>query len=229
MAESGWWRESMKGAAHRGAAPGLRLPALLPRLLAPVLIALGLAACSTPGGTAGGATTPYRLALVALVDDAGTRAAFEDTLAAKLIAANYDAVPSYGIVADPGDFKRADFIARLEAAGVDGIVMMQPVAVGPGASLAAVRSEVSEDVYRDMRGFARRISPGGDDELVAVVHTAFYMLKGDSADLLSSGAVWLDEPPASRADGVAKLQDLIVTNMNRARPAVRAYLGLPPL
>ena len=193
------------------------------------LVVLALAACTTPGAGVDSGNAPFRLALVALVDDPATRASFEDGLAAKLRAANYDAVPSHGIVMDTADFDDAGFVPRLSAAGVDGIVMMQPVALGPGASLASVRSEVSAEVYGNMQAFARKISPGGDDELVAVVHTAVYMLKGQSADLLSSGAVWLDEPPASRADGVEKLQDLIVTNMNRARPAVREYLGLPPL
>lgn len=193
------------------------------------LIVLWLAACSTTGSSTDRVNAPFRLALVALVDDPGTRASFEDGLAAKLKAADYVAVPSYGIVAETADFDDANFVSRLSSAGVDGIVMMQPVALGPGASLAAVRDEVPADVYRNMRAFARKISAGGDDELVAVVHTAVYMLKGQGAELLSSGAVWLDEPPTSRADGVEKLQDLIVANMNRARPAVREYLGLPPL
>lgn len=201
---------------------------MLMRFTVLLLMLAGLASCATTGRDAGHPTGRYRLALVALVDNTDTRASFEDGLAAKLRANDYDAVPSHDIVPATADLGKADFVSRLVDSGVDGIVMMRPAAVGPGSSLESVRDELTQEEYEDMRRFAREISPGNDDELVAVVHTAFYMLDGRDTELLSSGAVWLDEPPVSRDDGIERLQDLIVANMNRARPAVREYLGLPP-
>lgn len=172
----------------------------------------------------------YKLAMVVLTDDAEGRANFEDGLAARLREHNYDAVSSYDIIPEVTDLDNADVVKRLSDAGVQAILMMRPAAVGPGSSLEAVKSQVSQDVYANMRAFARRISPSHDDEeLVAVIHTAIYLIKKNRTELLSSGAVWLDEPVETREEGIEKLQNLIIVNMNKARPAIRKYLGLPPL
>ena len=172
----------------------------------------------------------YRLAMVALTDDPATRVDFEDGLAVKFRANDYDAVASHEIIPDIADLDNSDIVRRLSEAGVRGIVMMKPAAVGPGSSLEAVKDDVSGEVYANMRQFAREISPGhDDDELVAVIHTASYFIRGGRAELLSSGAVWLDQPVETQEEGIEKLQDLIVANMNKARPAFREYLGLPPL
>jgi len=188
-------------------------------------VSLALLSCATtePPST-------YRLAVVALVDDPATRTTFEDGLAAKLRAEKYDAVASHTIVPAVTDLDDPDLARRLESAGIQGIVMARPAAVGPGSSLESVKGEVSAAEYADMRAFASEISPAHDaDDLVAVVHAGFYMIRDGRAEPLSSGAVWLDDPVASREEGIGKLQDLIVANMNRARPAARAYLGLPPI
>ncbi len=192
-------------------------------------LVLSLAGCAASAPPAAGPSGTYRLALVALIDDPAIRAAFEDGLAAKLAASNYDAVPSHTMVPDAAALDDAGLVTDLAGRGMQGIVMMRPTSVGPGATLESVKNEISPAQYQDMRAFARAISPGDGDELVAVVHTAFYVIKGKKDELLSSGAVWLDEPVASRDEGIDKLQDLIVANMNRARPAVRQHLGLPPI
>jgi hypothetical protein len=198
-------------------------PGLHVALVASVCIAL--AACATSG-----TPSTYRLAVVALAADPATRETFEDGLAAKLRADNYDAVASHTIIPTVTDFDDAGLASRLEEAGVQAIVMARPAEVGPGASLESVKGRVSESDYQDMRAFASRISPAHDaDDLVAVVHAGFYMIKSGRVELLSSGAVWLDEPVDTREEGIDKLQDLIVANMNRARPAAREYLGLPPI
>lgn len=192
-----------------------------------LLLAAGfvLVSCATTG-----APTTYRLAVVALAEDPATRESFEDGLAAKLRADNYDAVASHTIVPSVTDFDDAGLGRRLEAAGIQGIVMARPAEVGPGSSIESVKGEIPASDYADMRAFASRISPAHDaDDLVAVVHAGFYMIKDGRVERLSSGAVWLDEPVASREEGIDKLQDLIVANMNRARPAARDYLGLPPI
>jgi hypothetical protein len=41
--------------------------------------------------------------------------------------------------------------------------------------------------------------------------------------------VWLDENVRDRAQGIARLEDLIADNVDAARPALRQRLGLPPL
>jgi hypothetical protein len=41
--------------------------------------------------------------------------------------------------------------------------------------------------------------------------------------------VWLDEPVTDRAEGIRRLQGLILDNIDGVRPAIRRHLGLPPL
>ena len=172
----------------------------------------------------------YKLAMVTLVEDPATRIEFEDGLAAKFQASGYDAVASHDIIPTVTDLGNTNIVGRLSDAGVQGIIMMKPAAVGEGSSLESVKNEISSDIYADMRAFAREISPDtGEDELVAVVHTAIYVIRDKRVEMLSAGAVWLDQPVETREEGIGKLQDLIVLNMNKMRPAVREYLGLPPI
>lgn len=192
-----------------------------------------LFACCLFGVQSAGSAEPvryYRIAMVALSEDPEVRREFEDGLVRKAKAFKYDAVTSYEIVPEVKELDNKDVISRLSEAGVQSIVMMKPAAVGPGSTLESVKGEVSNDVYANMRSFAREISPtNDDDELVAVIHTAIYMVRGRGTELLTSGAVWLDQPVETQEEGIDKLQDLIVANMNKARPAIRQYLGLPPL
>jgi hypothetical protein len=107
--------------------------------------------------------------------------------------------------------------------------MVRPAAVGPDASLESVKDAVSPGVYANMRAFASELSPSAEDDILAVVHLAIYLISIDGAELISSGAVWLDEPNPSREEGIERLQNLIVVNVNGVRPAIREHLGLAPL
>jgi hypothetical protein len=181
------------------------------------------------GSTRAAPVQTYRIAMVALAEDPEDRAAFEDGLAAKLRAFDYDAVSSHQVIPVIGDLDDRGAVDRLSQAGIRAVLMMKPASVGPGSTLESVRDDVSSEVYADMRAFAREISPSHGDELVAVIHTAIYVFRGGTPELISSGAVWLDEPVETREEGIGKLQDLVVATLNRARPAIREYLGLPPL
>ena len=170
-----------------------------------------------------------RFAVVALAAQPALRAEFEEGLVAKALEHNYDAVTSYDLVPDVTDVDDADFIGRLVSAGVGGVLMMRPAAVGAGSTLESVRGVVSPDVYSNMQAFARELSPSGEEDLLAVVHMGVYLFGVGGAQLISSGAVWLDEENPSQEEGIERLQNLIVTNINGIRPAIREYLGLPPL
>jgi len=58
---------------------------------------------------------------------------------------------------------------------------------------------------------------------------AIYVVKGGKPELMSSGAVWLDEPVTDRQQAIDRLQGLMLTNVDAVRPAIRKRLGLPPL
>ncbi|MGD8810531.1 MAG: hypothetical protein PVG24_13065 [Gammaproteobacteria bacterium] len=170
-----------------------------------------------------------KAAIVALTDDERLRAEFEDSLAALARENNYDAVASYRIVADVDDVERRRFARDLREAGIGAVLMMRPAAIGQGSSLAAVRDAVSPQVYTNMRDFAGEVSPSAGDDLVAVVHLGIYLLNADGPELLSAGAVWLDEAAGSQQESIDRLQNLVLANVDAVRGPIRQHLGLPPL
>ena len=174
-------------------------------------------------------TVIIKSAVVALAAQRKLRADFEEGLVAKALEHNYDAVTSYDLVPDVTDVDDADFIERLASEGVGVILMMRPAAVGAGSTLESVRDAVSPDVYSNLQAFARELSPSGEEDLLAVVHIAIYVIGEAGAQLISAGAVWLDEATPSQEEAIERLQNLVVTNINGIRPAIREHLGLPPL
>lgn len=168
-------------------------------------------------------------AVVALADDPSLRAEFEESLVAKALEHDYDAITSYRLVPDIDDVDGRRFFDALAAEGARLVLMVRPAAVGSGASLDSVRNEVDPELLASMRKFARETSPSGSEEPIAVAHMAIYAISGRDSSLVSSGAVWLDEEVQTRAEGIERLQDLIVANVDAARPAIRRRLGLPAL
>jgi hypothetical protein len=171
----------------------------------------------------------YKSAIVALTDDVELRTRFEDSLAAKAQSHQYDVVPSHMIVPDIRDARNERFLEALSRLGIEAVLMLRPAAVGAGSSLESVKNEVSPKLYADMKKFAKKVSSSGDEDLIAVVHMAIYVVKGGKPELMSSGAVWLDEPVTDRQQAIDRLQGLMLTNVDAVRPAIRKRLGLPPL
>jgi hypothetical protein len=171
----------------------------------------------------------FKSAVVALTEDAELRRSFETEVVALAKTHTYDAVTSYDITSDVKSLDTEEFLDALASRGIQAVLMVRPAAVGEGASLESVRNEVSSRTFSDMQRFARRPSGPGADDLIAVVHLAIYTLVGKKPELVSAGAVWLDEPVADRAEGIERLQGLILANVDAVRPSIRRHLGLPPL
>ena len=189
---------------------------------------IAIAACIALRSEAQDVVT-LKSAVVALAAQPALRAEFESGLVHKARELQYNAVPSYDLVPDVTDVDDRDFIKRMLTHGIGAVLMVRPASVGPDASLESVKEAVSPGVYASMRVFARELSPSGEDDILAVVHLAIYLISIDGAELIGSGAVWLDEPNPSREEAIERLQNLIVANVNAVRPAIREHLGLPPL
>lgn len=170
-----------------------------------------------------------RSAVVVLAAEPELRAVFEEGLAAKARAHGYDAVTSYDLVPDVAELDDADFIERLALHGVEVILMIRPAAVGIGLTLEAVKNAVPPEIYSDMQAFARELSPSGEEDLLAVIHLAIYEIGEEGTELISAGAIWLDEENPSQEEAIERLQNLILANVDGVRPAIREHLGLPPL
>jgi hypothetical protein len=191
-----------------------------------VCAALGLAAAASGQGRQ---DRIYKTAVVALTADPALRADFERQLVAKAREHNYDAVTSYDLAPIVTDVDNREFVDTMLANKVDLVLLLRPAAIGPDSSLDSVRKEVSAKTLTDMRDFAKKVSNSDGDDLIAVVHMAVYLFYGRDPEVISSGAVWLDEPVADRAEGTARLQDLVLENIDAARPAIRRYYRLAPL
>ncbi len=174
-------------------------------------------------------TPAYRSAIVALTDDPQLRQTFEESLAKIARERNYDAVASYDIEPDVTRLDSGRFMRTLAEHGIQAVLMLRPASVGAGSSLESVRREIPAELYRSMQSFAKRVSSSDGDDLIAVVHMAIYTLGERKPQLISSGAVWLDEEVDNREQGIERLQALIAANVDAARPAIRQRLGLPPL
>lgn len=170
-----------------------------------------------------------KAAVVALRADPELRAEFEEGLVAKALELNYNAVTSYDIVPEVEDLEDRGLLPRLVSQGIGAVLMVRPAAVGPDASLESVRDSVPQHIYSNMQAFARELSPTEEEDILAVVHLGIYLITVDRAQLLSAGAVWLDEPNPSSEEAIERLQNLIVANVEAVRPAIREHLGLPPL
>jgi hypothetical protein len=189
---------------------------------------IAIAACIVGSAEAQDVVT-LKSAVVALAAAPQLRAEFEDGLVEKARHLQYNAVPSYDLVPNVTDVDDRDFIKRMLTNGVGAVLMVRPASVGANASLESVKEAVSPTVYANMRAFAREISGSGESDMLAVVHLAIYLISIDGAELIGSGAVWLDEPAPSRDEAIERLQNLIVANVDGVRPAIRDHLGLPPL
>lgn len=192
---------------------------------------LGMAAAGVaPAASAQGREDRiYKAAVVALTEDPALRADFERELVAKAREHNYDAVTSYDLVPNVTDVDDRDFVDTMLANRVDVLLLVRPAAVGPGSSLDAVRQEVSAKTLTDMRDFAREVSGSSGNDLIAVVHLAVYLFYGSDPEVISQGAVWLDEPVADRAEASTRLQDLVIENLDAARPGIRRFYRLAPI
>jgi len=171
----------------------------------------------------------YKAAVVALTSDPALRADFERQLVAKAREHNYDAVTSYDLVPTITDVDDREFVDTMLANKVDLVWLVRPAAIGPGSSLDSVSKEVSAKTLTDMRGFAKKVSDSDGDDLIAVVHLAVYLFYTRDPVVISSGAVWLDEPVQDRAEGIARLQDLVLETIDAARPAIRRHYRLAPV
>jgi hypothetical protein len=189
---------------------------------------IAIAACVMFDSAAQDVVT-LKSAVVALAAEPALRSEFEEGLVEKARELQYNAVPSYDLVPDVTDVDDRDFIKRMLTSGVGAVLMVRPASVGANASLESVKDAVSPTVYANMRAFAGEISRSGEADILAVVHLAIYLISIDGAELIGSGAVWLDEPAPSRDEAIERLQNLIVANVDGVRPAIRDHLGLPPL
>jgi len=198
------------------------------RVIAAFLALAPLAFAGSPVASAQEIAT-FRSAVIVLVDDSAVRAALEDDLVTLARSHRYDAVAGHTVVPEIDDLTDAEVFDTLGLAGVQAVLMLRPASIGQGSSLESVRNSISPRIFANMHAFAEAVGSTDSDDLIAVIHMAVYTINTVGAELVSSGAVWLDEPVETREQGIRRLEDLILANIDAVRPAIREHYGLPPL
>lgn len=171
----------------------------------------------------------FRSAVIVLVDNASVRASLEDDLVALARSHRYDAVSGHTVVPDIDDLTDEEVFTTLRMSGIQAVLMLRPASIGRGSSLESVRNAISPRIFANMRAFAEAVGTTDSDDLIAVIHMAIYTVNASGAELVSSGAVWLDEAVSDREEGIRRLENLILANVDAVRPAIRQHYGLPPL
>jgi len=170
-----------------------------------------------------------RSAVVVLSEDVELREQIEQGVVTKARENNYDAVASYSLTPDVYALNGDMFMDALATQGIQAILMLRPSAIGPGSSLEETRDELPPEIFERMREFAGAVSDVEEKDIIAVMHMAIYAMTPRGPELLSAGAVWLDEDVDSRDEGIERLLNLVLYNVDSVRPAIRRHLGLPPL
>jgi hypothetical protein len=173
--------------------------------------------------------TGVKSAVVVLIDDAELRIDLETRLVAKALENRYDAVTTFDLVTEMNDVNDSRFTRPLTEKGIEAVLVIKPTAIGAGSAVESVSDEVSSGLLARIREFAGEVSTPDSGDVIAVVHLAIYTLEDGNANLVSSGVVWLDQEVADRSEGIDRLENLILYNVNAVRPAIRRHFGLPRL
>jgi hypothetical protein len=173
--------------------------------------------------------TGVKSAVVVLIDDAELRIDLETRLVAKALENRYDAVTTFDLVTEMNDVNDSRFTRALAEKGIEAVLVIKPAAIGEGSAVESVSDEVSSGLLARIREFAGEVSTPDSGGVIAVVHLAIYTLEDGDANLVSSGAVWPDQNVADRNEGIERLENLIIDNVNAVRPEIRRHFGLPRL
>ncbi len=169
-----------------------------------------------------------RFSVIAMAPDFGTRVAFEDALVSMLRLDDYDAVSSHTVL--PVNIPAAPSAARdlLLQADIHAVLVLRPLASVAGGSITAAQASLSPESYGSLSAFIRDYR-GDNFESQAVVHVMGFLLEEQQSQLFWQGVVWLDESVDTQQEAIDRLVTLVRFNLNQSRPALRQYLGLPPL
>lgn len=170
-----------------------------------------------------------RSAIVVVSDNPDLGREIEQGAVERANANDYDAEASYALTPKDFEARQHGLLQDLASRNIQTLLVLSPLSVGRGASLDALRATLSPDVFKSIQAYAAEFGKSGGRNLVAVMQIAIYVLGDDGLDLLSQGAVWLDDEVATQDEAVARLLDLVLKNVDSIRPAIRRHLGLAPL
>lgn len=194
------------------------------RLLLPLLLLFSFSQL----GLAQNVDVRVKFAVIALDTDGATRISFEDQLAQALVVDNYDAVASYTLLPDISDITDPSLREKLLNNGINLVMVLRPVDIGTTATIESVQGHLRPDDYGSIQEFVEGYR-GDNFNTQAVIHIAGFLFDAERSMTFWQGVLWLDEEVDSQEQGIDKLIELVLFNLNQSRGSLRKRLGLPPL
>lgn len=192
-----------------------------------IYVAIGFITHSTPA-KAQQDEILLKMAVVALSDNHKMRQNLENRIVNKLLANHYDATASHLLIKDISNIRDPKLRHKLYARGVRGVLILRPIDVGEKASITSSKDHISPHTYNTIEAFVTA-ERRGDFSSRAVVQVSAFIISEQQATSFWSGVVWLDEPAETQQEGLDKLAELVLFNLNAARSYMRQSMGLAPI
>ncbi|HEB27370.1 MAG TPA: hypothetical protein ENI05_06290 [Porticoccus sp.] len=177
---------------------------------------------------AGSTDKLLKFTVVALSKEHSIRRDFENELVKNLRANNYDAIASYSLLPDISSLHDPALRLKLQEEGIQGVLLLRPIDIGEQASIQSAQKQIAPKAYNTIEAFVTDYR-GGDFSTQAVVQVSGFLLSEAHTANFWQGIIWLDDNVKTREEGIEKLSDLVLSNLNASRGYLRKRLGFKPL
>jgi len=180
------------------------------------------------GASQGSTDKLLKFTVVALSKEHSIRRDFENELVKNLRANNYDAIASHSLLPDISSLHDPALRLKLQEEGVQGVLLLRPIDIGEQASIQSAQKQIAPKAYNTIEAFVTDYR-GGDFSTQAVVQVSGFLLSEAHTANFWQGIIWLDDNVKTREEGIEKLSDLVLSNLNASRGYLRKRLGFKPL
>lgn len=168
-----------------------------------------------------------KMTVVAFSDNHRIRQNLENKIVNKLLANHYDVTASHLLIENIKNIRDSKLRHKLYARGIRGVLLLRPIDVGKEASISSSRDRISPHTYNTIEEFVTDELQGNFSSR-AVVQVSAFIISEQQATSFWSGVIWLDETVESQQEGLDKLAELVLFNLNAARSYMRQSMGLAP-
>lgn len=168
-----------------------------------------------------------KFTVVVLSKEQAIRHYFEEKLVKNLRVNNYDAIASHSLIPDISKLRDPELRQKLQKEGIKGVLLLRPIDIGSQASIASVQEEISPKAYDSIEAFVTDYREG-NFSTQAVIQVTGFLLTAEQETNFWQGIIWLDENVKTREEGIEKLSDLVLSNLNASRGYLRKRLGFKP-
>ena len=169
-----------------------------------------------------------KFTVIVLSKEQTIRYDFEEKLVKNLRENNYDAIASHSLIPDISNLRDPELHQKLQKDGIKGALLLRPIDIGEQASITSAQKQIAPKAYDSIEAFVADYREG-DFSTQAVVQVTGLLLTAEQASTFWQGVIWLDDNVKTQEEGIEKLSDLVLSNLNASRGYLRKRLGFKPL